>query len=73
MLLTLLHSEWPKLYGVFAILSAVGLKVEHRCEKIIMCHIQPAKVKMDQHGIRVFATNFLVEESTDSVGKQQRL
>ena len=24
-LLTLLHSEWPKLYGVFIILSAVGL------------------------------------------------
>ena len=24
--LTLLHSEWPKLYGVLAILSAVGLK-----------------------------------------------
>ena len=23
--LTLLHSEWPKLYGVFAILSAIGL------------------------------------------------
>ena len=27
-LLTLLHSEWPKLYGVLAILSAVGLKKE---------------------------------------------
>ena len=25
-LLTLLHSEWPKLYGVLAILSAKGLK-----------------------------------------------
>ena len=24
--LTLLHSEWPKLYGVLAILSAKGLK-----------------------------------------------
>ena len=24
--LTLLHSEWPKLYGVLAILSAIGLK-----------------------------------------------
>ena len=23
--LTLLHSEWPKLYGVLAILSAIGL------------------------------------------------
>ena len=26
--LTLLHSEWPKLYGVLAILSAIGLKVK---------------------------------------------
>ena len=24
--LILLHSEWPKLYGVFAVLSAIGLK-----------------------------------------------
>ena len=24
--LTLLHSEWPKLYGVLAMLSAIGLK-----------------------------------------------
>ena len=24
--LTLLHSEWPKLYGVLAVLSAIGLK-----------------------------------------------
>ena len=24
--LTLLHSEWPKLYGVMAILNAIGLK-----------------------------------------------
>ena len=23
--LTLLHSEWPKLYGVLAVLSAIGL------------------------------------------------
>ena len=28
-LLTLLHSEWPKLYGVLAVLSAIGLKA--RC------------------------------------------
>ena len=27
LLLTLLHSEWPKLYGVLAILSAIGLNV----------------------------------------------
>ena len=24
--LTLLHSEWPKLYGVLAVLSAIGLR-----------------------------------------------
>ena len=24
--LTLLHPEWPKLYGVLAVLSAIGLK-----------------------------------------------
>ena len=28
-LLTLLHSEWPKLYGVLAILSATGLIDKH--------------------------------------------
>ena len=27
--LTLLHSEWQKLYGVLAILSAIGLKLLH--------------------------------------------
>ena len=27
--LTLLHSEWPKLNGVLAILNAVGLRVTH--------------------------------------------
>ena len=26
---TLLHSEWPKLYGVLAVLSAIGLKNIH--------------------------------------------
>ena len=25
--LSLLHSEWPKLYGVLAILSAIGLSI----------------------------------------------
>ena len=25
LVLTILHSEWPKLYGVLAILSAIGL------------------------------------------------
>ena len=27
--LTLLHSEWPKLYGVWAVLSAIGLNTEN--------------------------------------------
>ena len=31
--LTLLHSEWPKLYGVLAILSAVGLKWSVGCSE----------------------------------------
>ena len=26
MLLTILHSEWPKLYGVLVVLSAIGLE-----------------------------------------------
>ena len=26
--LTLLHPEWPKLYGVLAVLSAIGLRVD---------------------------------------------
>ena len=29
LLLTLLHSEWPKLHRVLAILSAIGLKKEY--------------------------------------------
>ena len=38
--LTLWHSEWPKLYGVLAVLSAIGLtsanKVGHYSFKLIM-------------------------------------
>ena len=34
--LTLLHSEWPKLYGVLAILSAKGLKDINIKEKILV-------------------------------------
>ena len=34
--LTLLHSEWPKLYGVLAILSAKGLKDISIKEKILV-------------------------------------
>ena len=34
-LLTLLHSEWPKLYGVLAILSAIGLN-KHSWEKRLL-------------------------------------
>ena len=26
--LTLLHSEWPKLYGVLSVLSAIGLRID---------------------------------------------
>ena len=28
--LTLLHSERPKLYGVLAVLNAIGLSVDHK-------------------------------------------
>ena len=34
--LTLLHSEWPKLYGVLTILSAIGLKSSYIYLKIIL-------------------------------------
>ena len=30
-ILALLHSEWPKLCGVLAILSAVGVEIYHHC------------------------------------------
>ena len=33
-LLTLLHSEWPKLYRVLAILSAIGLKKRPHFERV---------------------------------------
>ena len=33
--LTLLHSEWPKLHRVFAILSAIGLKTVQAMIKLL--------------------------------------
>ena len=45
-LLTLLHSEWPKRYGVLAILSAIGLK-ERICSKVkgkyVLLHVSGVK------------------------------
>ena len=35
MYLTIWHSEWPKLYGVLAILSAVGLSISWYAMHII--------------------------------------
>ena len=39
LLLTLLHSEWPKLYGVLAILSAIGLRWmgTHSGQETLLC------------------------------------
>ena len=34
--LTLLHSEWPKLYGVLAILSAIGLNLSNSVCKFLL-------------------------------------
>ena len=31
--INLLHSEWPKLYGVLAVLSELGLKNSHNHQK----------------------------------------
>ena len=39
----LLHSEWPKLYGVLAVLSATGLK-ERICSLILYCKFFPLGV-----------------------------
>ena len=42
--LTLLHSEQPKLYGVLAILSAIGFKIQSKLKKELMSqgmHYQP--------------------------------
>ena len=33
--LTLLHSEQPKLYGVLAALSAIGLKIKEICFVVV--------------------------------------
>ena len=33
-LLTLLHSEWPKLHGVLAVLSAIGLRNEFHFSEV---------------------------------------
>ena len=40
-LLTLLHSEKPKIYGVLAVLSAVGLN--HLIAQSLLVHIQRLK------------------------------
>ena len=39
--LTLLHSKWPKLYGVLAILSTIGLKREEAKETVGMIVFLP--------------------------------
>ena len=41
--LTLLHSEWPKLYGVLAVLSAKGLRCQKTDKKINVCVIKKNK------------------------------
>ena len=43
-LLTLLHSEWPKLYGVLAILTEIGLKSNHDTFELISCSLLGAPV-----------------------------
>ena len=37
MYLILLHSEWPKLYGVLAVLSAIGLILQMITNKHAIC------------------------------------
>ena len=49
--LILLHSEWPKLYGVLALLSAVGLNIKNTtgvCERY--CQLQ--KLELPQVSVR---------------------
>ena len=41
--LTLLHSEWPKLHRVLAILNAIGLKVQVRRGNIAAYKEDPAQ------------------------------
>ena len=47
--LTLLHSEWPKLYGVLAILNAIGLTFNCR---IMYRELKDGETKADHAKIR---------------------
>ena len=47
--LTLLHSEWPKLYGVLAILSAIGLNKVYSYKKDMHQGMQILSLKSRPH------------------------
>ena len=50
--ITLLHSEWPKLYGVLVVLSTIGLKpavCAFTFHRIQICCVQTAKVVIGLH------------------------
>ena len=51
MTLTLLHSERPKLHGVLAVLSAIGLTLE-------MLMMSEVKILIKRHIIMEFAGRF---------------
>ena len=51
-LLTLLHSEWPKLYGVLAVLSAIGLRGLRRFSKTFKkCFLVSFGRQLPEYGI----------------------
>ena len=58
--LTLLHSEWPKLYRVLAILSAIGLKAK----KTLKGPLQKSRPKFDLYSCS-FPRLYLVRRKTE--------
>ena len=72
--LTLLHSEWPKLYGVLAVLSAIGLNLSQiSIKSLIIVHSDvKQKKKHKRHPLQpahkrpVYHSNGEGEESDDN-------
>ena len=58
--LTLLHSEWPKLYGVLAILRAIGLSVD----SIFVC-IHCPRACSNRKSKKLFSFMKMVENDGD--------
>ena len=58
--LTLLHSEWPKLYGVLVILSATGFRVDP-----ILCSMEKKEKQKNKEMQKLFVLVKLEEKNRE--------